>query len=292
MRFTKQTSLAALLSTGLLLSGCASPQMNETRMPHPSFVYQKNNPTSAHYALDIEQGLGAQEGDTTTLDTLLTSIERSLTLRPAYTREQALLVLSQIAQAIRHDGYKTKKQNFLYKGLRSKKLDCDLYSLIYLGVAERCILPLSVVDLPGHWFIRWHFSPDEYLNWETTSAQEISDLEYLRLKKIPSDKMRELSRDEALAYQSETIGKGIPWIHSLLHTARWREVHERAQDALLRSYIQLLEENPELRRVYQDKSELYILKGELGRAAPYLRALELTPSASESVSNSIVLKHD
>ncbi|WP_159478718.1 hypothetical protein [Dyadobacter sp. 3J3] len=45
-------------------------------------------------------------------------------------------------------------------------IDCDLYCLIYLGIAQMNHLPLSMVELPKHNFIRWNLPGGGSINWE------------------------------------------------------------------------------------------------------------------------------
>ncbi|PZR29018.1 MAG: hypothetical protein DI535_04740 [Citrobacter freundii] len=45
-------------------------------------------------------------------------------------------------------------------------IDCDLYCFIYLGIAEMNSLPLTMIELPEHNFIRWNFEDGKYINWE------------------------------------------------------------------------------------------------------------------------------
>ncbi len=58
-------------------------------------------------------------------------------------------------------------------------VDCDLGSLIYLSIAEAFGLPIRMVEVPQHNFVRWHFSETSYLNWDTNYGfDRYSDAEY------------------------------------------------------------------------------------------------------------------
>jgi len=52
-----------------------------------------------------------------------------------------------------------------------KLIDCDLYCFIYLGIAEMNNLPLSMVELPQHNFIRWYFPDGRFINWEAIEGK-------------------------------------------------------------------------------------------------------------------------
>lgn len=46
-------------------------------------------------------------------------------------------------------------------------VDCDLSSLLYLSIAEALALPLRMVEVPDHNFVRWRLNDDTHLNWDT-----------------------------------------------------------------------------------------------------------------------------
>ncbi len=58
-----------------------------------------------------------------------------------------------------------------------KPIDCDLSSFLYYSVGEILDLPLTIVQVPKHSFIRWNFE-NSYLNWDTNDAREYSDNDY------------------------------------------------------------------------------------------------------------------
>ncbi|MHA4811894.1 tetratricopeptide repeat protein [Flavitalea flava] len=53
-----------------------------------------------------------------------------------------------------------------HKGENCRLIDCDLYCFIYLGIAEMNGLPLTMIELPEHNFIRWNFEDGGHINWE------------------------------------------------------------------------------------------------------------------------------
>lgn len=46
-------------------------------------------------------------------------------------------------------------------------MDCDLSSLLYLSIAEKIGLPLCMVEVPGHNFVRWTLRDGTHINWDT-----------------------------------------------------------------------------------------------------------------------------
>ena len=63
-------------------------------------------------------------------------------------------------------------------------LDCDLAAIVYLAVAERLKLPVHMVELPGHTFVRWQ-SPRVSLNWDPNDAISYPDDHYIRTWRVP-----------------------------------------------------------------------------------------------------------
>jgi len=89
--------------------------------------------------------------------------------------------------------------------------DCDTFCHIYLGIADALDLPLREVRVPGHIFLRWHFSPKHYFNWDVTSASPCPDDEYIKDYRIAREDiqsgiyMKSLSRNETLALVHRNI---------------------------------------------------------------------------------------
>ncbi|MCU0439008.1 MAG: hypothetical protein MUC49_14005 [Raineya sp.] len=58
------------------------------------------------------------------------------------------------------------------------RIDCDLGSFIYLGIGEALGLPLTLVEVPKHNFIRWKFRDGTHINWDVNSADFFSDEDF------------------------------------------------------------------------------------------------------------------
>ena len=59
-------------------------------------------------------------------------------------------------------------------------IDCDISSFVYIGVAEAMGIDLKLVDLPDHMFVRWPLGDGVHLNWDTNTAEAITDQEYAK----------------------------------------------------------------------------------------------------------------
>lgn len=54
-------------------------------------------------------------------------------------------------------------------------VDCDLSSLLYLSIADRLELPLCLVEVPDHNFVRWVSGDGWSLNWDTNHGYDRYD---------------------------------------------------------------------------------------------------------------------
>lgn len=98
-------------------------------------------------------------------------------------------------------------------------IDCDMGSFIYLGIAEVLKLPLKMVEVPQHNFVRWMINDSIYINWDVNMADSISDDEYRKgssesraFNKIKEDKygyLLNLSDSTIKGYYYLLIGRSL-----------------------------------------------------------------------------------
>jgi tetratricopeptide (TPR) repeat protein len=99
------------------------------------------------------------------------------------------------------------------------RMDCDTGSAIYASAGEALRLPISIVEVPGHKFVRWKLGGGRYMNWDTNAAREYSDAEF-RLGKTLTYSVRlssaeeaagkyltPLSREQAVAYHRNIVAE-------------------------------------------------------------------------------------
>jgi hypothetical protein len=123
------------------------------------------------------------------------------------------------------------------------------YCILYLLVGEALHLPIGLIEVPGHNFVRWTFSDGTYLNFETTDGVEMSDADYRQSFGIPNDiikpdlMMNALSRDDVMGYVRYLRGRG--WDQKgdyakarrdYLESVRLRPATPEARDYLAFSY--------------------------------------------------------
>jgi hypothetical protein len=93
-------------------------------------------------------------------------------------------------------------------------LDCDTASFLYLAVADALHLPIRLVEIPGHNFVRWTFSDGSHLNFETMDGVERSDEDYIEGWAVPPNTikpgffMTAMTHDQVMGYVYGLRGGG------------------------------------------------------------------------------------
>ena len=110
--------------------------------------------------------------------------------------------------------------DFLTPGLLHGSVDCDIYSFVVLGVAERYEIPLAGVQSPRHFFTRWE-SRQVRLNYDQGNISESDDqyvdgsytnpLErHISLESLAQETyLRRLTKLETVADHLGTIASGL-----------------------------------------------------------------------------------
>lgn len=69
-------------------------------------------------------------------------------------------------------------------------IDCDLGSLLYLSLGEKLGIPICMVEIPDHNFVRWRLSDSLHLNWDTNYGfNKFTDNEYALTGRITSEQI-------------------------------------------------------------------------------------------------------
>jgi tetratricopeptide (TPR) repeat protein len=90
-------------------------------------------------------------------------------------------------------------------------MDCNTTAVIYLAVAQLLKLPLSLVDVPGHFFLRWSATGRSF-NWDPQLARDLTNREYISRAHIPSNLVAQqyyltsLDNDQVLGIWHGVVG--------------------------------------------------------------------------------------
>lgn len=164
--------------------------------------------TKGHKLFDLQAEIKRNERDYTLLDNIIDDARSEV--NPGRMRDTKSIKheLSKIGRVIK--GYYRSGMNFETRGIKTD--DCE-QSLVYCSVGEVMGIPIALVDVPQHVFIRYHLAGNRAMNWETTNFSSMPDSFYIQSKGITERQLRDTSvmkslMGEALTayvYQASTI---------------------------------------------------------------------------------------
>lgn len=188
--------------------------IDSTLIQH-NILYPEND--ESKWTKNLTEGLTPQNVDPEVLDRILGQINNSRRLR-----------------------YFHRDNNIYF-------MDCDIASFVYLSIAEALNLPMTMVDLPKHNFVRWILDDGTSVNWETIYGMTLSDGQYIA-SYLGSESngneaaeegvyMRSLSRVEILGYCHAV--RAMVWEKQ----RRWDRALEDYREAVRRYPLSELSQN-------------------------------------------------
>lgn len=170
-------------------------------------------------------------------------------------------------------------------------IDCDLMAYLYLAIAEVLELPIYLVEVPGHFFVRYEYSDSDYLNWDNNSAKEYSDDDF-RDGLTPSTS-RQISKEdeEAYPYLQSLSGEEAMALHTSFIVGG--RVIRSDPDLALQILDYVAEINPEsdyahprIAQGYNSFGYARSLEGDFGASIPHFSsALEFQPEFGPAHDN-------
>ena len=185
-----------------------------------------------------------------------------------------------------------KRAEFLKDSQRSYRLfDCDLGGYIYLGIGEALDLPIYLVEVPGHFFVRYEYGNGEYLNWDNNSAREYTNDDYRNGYCASSKKSFDRATEEECFYlRSLNRAEAIA-----LHTSFIvRDRLVRGNPELARAILEYVAEinptstyaHPRLAEGYNTYGYTKTMLGEESAAVPFLKkAVGYAPGHGRALDN-------
>lgn len=189
--------------------------------------------TVTHELLETEQSLSEASGSEyymmyKLLDDIIDSSRSKI--KPIFldtslnNREKAIAVLQAINATLKNQGFELYIHTYtLTEMLTKKNVDCDTGSMLYIMVAQVLNLPIYMVEVPEHNFVRYYYSDAEYLNWDTNVALRFqtspiyTDTQYMQGESATSSNMFDI--DEAVTnnyLQSMSIEDDRAYFNSLV----------------------------------------------------------------------------
>ena len=158
----KNTLQKIVLAATLLLTPCVSNSQS------------LNIRTYGEIRLDLEKG--TMQKDHRELEKIMAEAQVAIPTLKTNDYNSAMQALEAMQIFLAKKGFSYHSQDFLNKGLRTKKIDCDIYSILFMSMAEKKGYPVKMVEvgaknkIGSHAFIKWYLDNGEVINWETTSG--------------------------------------------------------------------------------------------------------------------------
>ena len=163
--------------------------------------------------------------------------------------------------------------------------DCDIGSYLILAIAETLSLPVHLVEVPKHYFVRWRLTNGDFINWDTNSAREYTDDQFRKGDSPTAGTSFGAAEESALHYltdlpESEIIGYHLALIAIDLGKAGHIEAAERY-------YFDSIQKRPYGALARNNLSWLYLTHEKFADAAHARRALELSLEVDRTDPNVI-----
>jgi len=178
--------LSILVSIGICFSQVAKSEGGESKF---SYVETDN---IGHIILDIESNIPGRHLVKNQLNTLLElaveEVDKSGVRQISDEKKRAVATFEAIARAIRTNGFQHKIGIYPHSltevlSSTSKLFDCDTGSFIFLSVAEKLNLPVSMVEVEvpsyspsrefgDHNFVRWTLKDGNTVDWDPNDENQ------------------------------------------------------------------------------------------------------------------------
>ena len=167
-------------------------------------------------------------------------------------------------------------------------VDCDLGSFLYLAIAEVNNLPMHLVEVPKHNFIRYQINDNEFFNWDINAAGIFSNEEYAKgdsptvSTPISEQDLKDsvylmnMSNDEILEYTYGLIGY---WMSEKGSINKVENIYKSA-----------LMDLPDSPLIMNNLSWLYLTNKEFNDPKFYTKAYELSVKVDSILPNNLTYK--
>jgi Tfp pilus assembly protein PilF len=229
--------------------------------------YQPVYNTLAHEVLRMESEFGTTMDDFKLLDSIISDAKDKIEVKKEYSDEDVIKIFKTISSILEEHEISYEVGNLFNEGLKNRTLDCDRYSFIYKSIGDELGLPLHIVYVPDHAFIRWDsdgihdpINDDNPvnkgdLNWETTSSTLTGNRNYTAFYSLFDDDiilkgnyLQNLTKDNIYAL-----------IHGILGNTHF---NNNNLEKSIESYTRGIELNPNMDVLYYNRG---IVLGELNR---------------------------
>ena len=218
------TSIREIVPISIMLGSVGTASGRDEPSPKQSQCLSKS-PTLAHECLAIESAIGATEEDCRELESV---ILRTLTrIQPHIAEHElhnlgkgaAVDILNNIGESLDREGFLfNDRSTLLFRSLRTHIIACHHATVIIFSLGERVGLPLVMLKVPSHIFLRLRLGNGGELNWDIyleNNGITADDNQYRRLYQIDKQTersggyLRNLTPKQMLALEYNAIG--VAW---------------------------------------------------------------------------------
>ena len=222
MKIARRAFLASAASLMPMCLSLSVPCDAMTRKKHGIGNGLCGSQSLAHDYLSLESGIGAETEDwhalQHTIDLILIRIQPTLARYEMreLTRIHAVVVLNEIGEAINKEGFRmTDRSTLLFESIRTKLIACHYAAALIFSIGEQIGLPLLMVKVPCHVFLRLRLGDGKQLNWDVyleDNGINTEDSQYKRLFNFDNETakragyLRQLTQAEMMALECNAIG--------------------------------------------------------------------------------------
>jgi len=278
-------ALDLLVGSLLTTAGCRSISLD---VP---IGFRGKYSTDAHKFLDVEVGHGTKEEHYRILDEFIDEAKAVIQPKTLYTTQDAMEILKSMYNILTSkyplpDTAEEDSPHLFSQSLTKGKLDCDNYSIALLGIGQALELPIKVASAPGHMFVRFHMSQNEYVNFDPGYDGFYSDNDYRIGFLIPEKSiekgvyLRSFDSRDVLSSAFEVRGRG------LVDRVRRGEGKASLVRQAIKDFTRAIRLDPKNVFAYNNRGWAYYIIDDLDRAITDLRmTIKLNPYHPKAYTN-------
>jgi len=137
----------------------------------------------AFVALDLEkqEGFPVTDVEYKKLNSIYHYMDSVITFPNEINENKALQICVAMSNVLESGFGITFEQTLLLsEGLKKNKLDCNYYSIVFYTYLKKHSQKPALIITPGHMFLRWYYNGTNFINYETTAKESLTDDTYIK----------------------------------------------------------------------------------------------------------------
>jgi len=142
-------------------------------------IHSQNFNGGIKASVELEKSYGVEFSDANMvlLDSIFMMASQKIDFVKNPEEQEAIEICKQFSDILKNDfHFKFENVQLLKNVLDKRIIDCNFYSLFFYTLLHKSQLyEVYTIHAPGHMFIRWYLTDSTYFNYETTTAEVVSD---------------------------------------------------------------------------------------------------------------------